>query len=134
MPVGKINKSEIIDSNKDFKLQKVYEIPTKFEIISNIDKRGDNISIWSLVWWLTKKSPIIIKIMYYLIKVTNMDSITTKAGAKALLGQVITILALALGMFGINLSPELQGAIVLIGLTIWGFFGFKQAKETKDAN
>jgi hypothetical protein len=41
---------------------------------------------------------------------------------KTTLGAIITALAVVLEQFGIDISPELQNALIVIGVTIIGIF------------
>ena len=76
-------------------------------------------------------------LIYKIVQLTNWlknmnDSKTTASATKKLSALITTGLMALLAIFGLDLAPELIGLIVSIGISIYGYFDWKQGKDTKD--
>lgn len=141
----KITKSEIAkqpikirDNNLNKEIPYPAWIPLPKRIVQDIQDRYDSFSVWIIIWWLLRRSPKIIYLIFKIIQLTNWsgnmpDSKTTKFANTKLGTLLITILTAGVTLFGFDVGPEFVSAIVMVGATIYGLIDQKQGKATKDA-
>lgn len=96
---------------------KAYNYNTVKFLAEEIEKREDSISVWQIVWWLITKSPRIIRIIYYLIQLSeehkmNNDTKTTIIG-------IIKAVIMVVALFGVQISPEMTNTILSVATGIY---------------
>ncbi len=113
--------------NYDKKIKKlpdsvVQEINHKVDkTINEILNREDEKNIFEIIWWLVKQSPKIIKLIIFIInlkeKVMTQSTLDTVKG-------IVRALAVLVGIFGVNLSPENTEMIITAIASVWAVIEF----------
>ncbi|KKN44470.1 hypothetical protein LCGC14_0692820 [marine sediment metagenome] len=93
-------------------------IPPPKRIVEDIEARYDDTSIWEIIWWLITRPHKIIYLIYKIVQLSNRIKKMTKEKSKttfmATAKVIIALLVTVVGFFGLDITDEIQGALLAI--------------------
>ena len=142
--MGKISHSEIVKQEMpeirkdilDKEIEYPENIPLPEKIIQDIYDSYYSYSIWEIIWWLIKRPAKIIKLIYGIVKLIDKVKIMTKDKSKttfmATAKVILALLATVIGLFGLNIPPDTQTALLAIVGAVYVIVDWVQGFFTKD--
>lgn len=127
--MGKVERSEI--AQIEFKFKRDYQKPVPIEIIKEHEEAD---SIWGIIWFIVRQSPIIISIIFKIIKL--IEGLKMKKDGKttfmATVKLIMGIVAAIAGLFGVAIGSDISDAVLVIAGAGYLIFDFLQGLFTKD--
>lgn len=94
-----------------------------------IEQREDKVSTLEIIWFLIKRSPTIINIIYKLIKLSEM----TMTDPKTTIMSIVQVVVLILTFVGIRVDPDQQLLFGTVGVSLYSLIVLIKGWFTKDA-
>lgn len=111
-------------------------IPSPKKIVEAINNRYYSYSIWEIIGFLIKQGPRIISILVHIVKlmkrIKDMKKQDGKTTFMATVKVILVLLAAVVGLFGLDITPEIQNTLLVFAGGGWVIVDWFQGYFTKD--